>query len=573
VTRAARAARGRRRPVLGFVGIHAGGRTDQPVSQSETLAELFVGAGYDVRTTSSLKWPPLRTLDQIVSILRWRRVDVLVVSVFSGDSFWIAELATRLGRLTGKRLVLFLHGGNLPVFGPQHRDWVERVLRRADLLVAPSAYLADTFRDWGLDVRIIANTLPIEQYEFVAREQARPALLWMRTFYDDYDPLMAVRVVERVAAVHPDVRVTMAGADQGLFAATVAEAGRRGVADRIDFPGYILPEAKATALAEHDIFLNTNVVDNMPVSVIEAAAAGLVPVATSVGGIPALLSDGHDSVLVAPHDDAAMADAVLALLDDPSRFAALSRRARALAEHSSWTAVQARWEQELSLLVPQPRGRRVAVSPGEVSVRDVVDADLGEVARLHGFAFEDSVLAELGQEAVRRNYLWQLHGPHDLTAVAATDGDEVLGFLFGGVFRGSTIGFVKAERWFLVGQVVRHPGVLLRRVGLSRVGLALRLLLRRGGAGAAERPDRVPESSFGVLAIAVDPAAQGRGVGGRLMDEATARARAQGFAAMHLTVHPSNAQALGFYRARGWVELPEPDGSWAGRMTLSLTGG
>lgn len=339
-------------PWLGFVGIHAGSRTDQPVSQNETLANLFEQSGYTVRRSSSIKSPALRTAHQILSILCWRRVDLLVVAVFSGTSFWIAEIATRLGRLTGKRMVLFLHGGNLPVFGPQHRRWVERVFERADLVLAPSEFLAETFRGWGTDVRVIPNVLAIENYPYTHKERARPALLWMRTFHEHYDPLMAVRVLERVAAVHPEVTMTMGGADQGLFAETVAEAQRRGVADRISFPGYMLMDQKVEAFAQHDLFLNTNTVDNMPVSVLEASAAGLVPVATSVGGIPKLLSDGHDSVLVPAGDDEAMAEAVLALLADDDRYARLSANARGLAERSSWPQVRRLWEDELTLLLP-----------------------------------------------------------------------------------------------------------------------------------------------------------------------------------------------------------------------------
>lgn len=207
---------------------------------------------------------------------------------------------------------------------------------------------------------------------------------------------------------------------------------------------------------------------------------------------------------------------------------------------------------------------------GDVTIRDVEEADLGPVARVHKAAFDDSVLGDLGEEAVRRNYEWQLTGPHDLIAVLATDGDDVLGFLFGGVFRGSTIGFVKSQKWYLAGQVLRHPRILLRGVGWNRLRLAARLLARRSPAPQPERPDAVPKRSLGVLVIAVDPAAQGRGVGRRLMAEVAERARAKGFEAMHLTVHPSNQRGVEFYRMLGWSELREPDGGWVGRMTFPL---
>ena len=60
------------------------------------------------------------------------------------------------------------------------------------------------------------------------------------------------------------------------------------------------------------------------------------------------------------------------------------------------------------------------------------------------------------------------------------------------------------------------------------------------------------------------------GVGAALMAEARARAEERSFVGMHLSVHPDNEQALSFYRSLGWTELREPDGSWVGRMTLSL---
>lgn len=344
---------GRRQPVLGFVGIHAGRRRGQPVSQNETLALLFETMGYQVRLTSSVKRPWLRTADQVLSMVRWRDVDAVVVAVFSGPSFWIADFSSLLARWFGrKKVILFMHGGNLPVYGPAHEARVRRVFDRADLLLAPSAYIADVFRPWGYDVRIIPNVLSIDRYRYDRRSAARPALLWMRTFHHHYHPELAIDILARVVAVHPGAILTMGGSDRGLLTATRARAVALGVVDRVRFGGYLDAAAKADAFADHDIFLSTNRIDNMPVSLLEAAASGLVPVATSVGGIPALLTDDQNGVLVEAENADAMADAVLALLTEPDRYARLSAGARALAEESAWPAVHARWRDQLSTLLP-----------------------------------------------------------------------------------------------------------------------------------------------------------------------------------------------------------------------------
>lgn len=335
-------------PEIGFVGIHAGRRPGWPVSQNEVLAGLFEQAGYRVRRASTIRQPVLRTLHHVTAILSWWRVRVLVIAVFSGRSFLMSEVATFLGRLTGKHCVVFLHGGGLPDFAPRHRRRVERVLSRADLVLAPSDYLASTFRSWGYDVAVIPNVLDIDQYDYEPRQSARPTLLWMRTFHPDYNPCMAVRVLARIAESHPKVTMTMGGADHGGLEEARAEADRLGVAERIDFAGYLDMEAKRAAFARHDLFLNTNRVDNMPVSVLEASASGLVPVVTAVGGLPSIITDGENGSLVPSDDDEAMALVVEELLAQPHVFAALSAGARKFAEQCSWPQVRQRWETELA---------------------------------------------------------------------------------------------------------------------------------------------------------------------------------------------------------------------------------
>jgi glycosyltransferase involved in cell wall biosynthesis len=338
-------------PVVAFIGIHAGKRTNQPVSQNETLAALFDRSGYEVRRASAIKRPLFRTLHQILALCTWRRFDVCVIAVFSGRSFWMADYASLLaGKLRHRKVVFFLHGGNLPVYGPEHRAHVMRVFDRADLILAPSDFLADVFRPWGYDVRTIPNVLALERYRYDRRTSARPALMWMRTFHPHYDPLLAVEVLHRVAQVHPGVTMTMGGADHGLLQATKDRAGELGVLGQITFAGYLDAAGKAQAFADHDIFLNTNTVDNMPISVLEASACGLVPVATSVGGIPALLTDGVNSRLVPVGDADAMTAAVLELLEDPEHYRRLAAGARSLAEQSGWSAVLPRWQEELDLL-------------------------------------------------------------------------------------------------------------------------------------------------------------------------------------------------------------------------------
>ncbi|MBU6244233.1 MAG: D-inositol-3-phosphate glycosyltransferase [Actinomycetales bacterium] len=74
---------------------------------------------------------------------------------------------------------------------------------------------------------------------------------------------------------------------------------------------------------------------------VESQACGTPVVAASVGGLRTAVSDGRSGLLVEGHDPADYAQAMLGLLDDPSRLARMSVQARAHAEQFGWSATTA----------------------------------------------------------------------------------------------------------------------------------------------------------------------------------------------------------------------------------------
>ncbi len=105
-----------------------------------------------------------------------------------------------------------------------------------------------------------------------------------------------------------------------------------GLADRVSFPGHVPAE---TALAGLRILVISSVMENAPMSMLEAMARGVPVVATAVGGIPELAPPGT-AVLVPPRDPAALAAAIAALLADPDAARAQAERALAhVREHLS----------------------------------------------------------------------------------------------------------------------------------------------------------------------------------------------------------------------------------------------
>ena len=118
---------------------------------------------------------------------------------------------------------------------------------------------------------------------FRERQAVGPKLLWMRTFEDTHYPEMAVEVLKELRKIYPHACLTMAGQEKELFDPVRRLAASYDLAEAAQFTGFLDMAGKQREFPANDIFLNTNRRDNMPVSVLEAAAFGLPVVATEVG--------------------------------------------------------------------------------------------------------------------------------------------------------------------------------------------------------------------------------------------------------------------------------------------------
>jgi len=314
-------------------------------SVAEELARRLALEGLDVRTTSSRPERIGRALDMIATAYRLRReLDVAVIDVFSGMAFRWAAWTTTVLRGAGVPIVHVLRGGNLPSFARAHPGRVERVLGASAQVVALSAYLAEALGPYARSSQVVPNPIEVSEYPFRLRNVAAPRLVWLRSFHAIYNPTLAPKVLARLADVD-GLHLTMTGADKGdgTRQATLVTARELGVTDRLTVAPPVPKSGVPARLNEGDVFLNTTDVDNVPISVLEAMACGLCVISTSVGGIPYLLEDGVDALLVPPNDPESMAAAVRRVLADPELAARLSRNGREKAASFDWSRTLPAW--------------------------------------------------------------------------------------------------------------------------------------------------------------------------------------------------------------------------------------
>jgi glycosyltransferase involved in cell wall biosynthesis/peptidoglycan/xylan/chitin deacetylase (PgdA/CDA1 family) len=293
--------------------------------------------------------PFLRTvLNQTLyawSLPKLRRVDVVHVFSASFWSFLLAPLpAIAFARLFGRRIVLNYHSGE----AEEHlKNWgllVHPWLRLADEIVVPSQYLRDVFARYGHVSRVVRNVVDTQRFAYRSRAPLRPRLLSTRNLEVNYRVDIVLEAFAHMRRAHPDATLVVAGSGS-------EENRLRRLAEAIGgvtFTGRVDRESMPSLCAASDVFLNASVVDNQPLSLLEAFASGLPVVTTCVGGIGEMVRHGESGLVVPPLDAAAMAAAVDLLLRDADTAARVTRGGLQVVHAHSWAGVRAQWAEVYS---------------------------------------------------------------------------------------------------------------------------------------------------------------------------------------------------------------------------------
>jgi glycosyltransferase involved in cell wall biosynthesis len=270
----------------------------------------------------------------------------LVVKLVSDEVF---ERAAREGRYAGT-LDDFQRerGGARTRLLRATRD---RALRSARHVFCPSAYLRDLALGWGLDltrVSVLANPAP-EIPPLPARDDLRRELGLDRStlvFAGRLGPQKAVDTLLRALVDVPDAELVVAGdgPERGALEELVRTLELDG---RVSFLGAVPRERVLRLFGAAVASVLPSAWENFPHTVVEALAVGCPVIATSVGGVPEVVRDGENGLLVAPGDSQALAQAIARLLSDEALRERLAAAAPGSVAAYSENAVFSRVEDEL----------------------------------------------------------------------------------------------------------------------------------------------------------------------------------------------------------------------------------
>jgi glycosyltransferase involved in cell wall biosynthesis len=253
------------------------------------------------------------------------------------DTFFVI-----IGKLCHVRVVLHMHGGNFDVIYRQNNRFIQGytrwVIGLADAVISVSEEWKERFIDLFPQAFIfpLINCIDVQSFrEHPSVAQNQIAIL---LFIGRIGPLKgAFDLIEALNILYKDgclFQAFLVGPEEreGDFQIGQQLIGKYGLAPVCKQTGAISRATVTELLQKADVFILPSYYEGMPMVILEALSAGLPVIATPVGGIPEVVRENHNGLLVEPGDIGAISKAIETLLANASLRMEMGQRSRKIAE-------------------------------------------------------------------------------------------------------------------------------------------------------------------------------------------------------------------------------------------------
>jgi glycosyltransferase involved in cell wall biosynthesis len=268
----------------------------------------------------------------------FRHVSIVHINTsLNRKAYWRDLAYLVISKALGARVVYQVHGGELPrkffAGSPLLTAFLRRTLRIPDVVVVLAQVELRAYREFVPEQEVVAlpngiDCRPYAGVPTVLSDSSHPMqLVYIGRVAREkglYETLQGLRLAHELGV---DARLVIAG--------TGAEEPRLrryaqalGIANRVCFVGPVFGNDKVKLLSGADAMVLASYSEGLPYALLEAMAAGVPVIATPVGAIPDVVSDGIHGFLVPPRDGKAIAECLAVLAGDREKLSWMSRACR-----------------------------------------------------------------------------------------------------------------------------------------------------------------------------------------------------------------------------------------------------
>ena len=266
-----------------------------------------------------------------------KRPNLVYVHLGSNASLYRESIFIFLAKLFGKKVITHFHAGDVDNYYPFQRKigqkFIQTALGLSDSFIAVSQESAKQLRDitQSQNISVITNAIDTSVFngnkKSLTDERSDDAVRLL--FVGAVGKLKGEKDLIKALALLRDNKPNLKISFLGYGAENLKDYCERfEVGDLVEYLGAVPMNERIEFFRRSDIFVLPTYAEAMPMSVIEAMAAGLPVISTRVGGIPELIEDGVDGILFAPGDVGALAEKISFLLNNKDTRIKIGKKAK-----------------------------------------------------------------------------------------------------------------------------------------------------------------------------------------------------------------------------------------------------
>lgn len=252
---------------------------------------------------------------RFLTTLPW--MDILHVNMAADASFYRKKIFIDTAAFFHKKIVIHEHGGDFKGFyydrnREKGRTVIDRTLNKAQVFLTLSDAWAEFFKPIVRQDKIVVleNAIAIPQQ--CKKEYDNHNLLFLGRLCKEKGISELLEAIPEAAVKYPDVTLYLGG----VWEDDALKEKAQSLSNHIVYLGWIGEEEKAQYMEKCSIFVLPTYFEGQPVSILEAMAKGMAVISTAVGGIPQILQNEKEGILIPPKDAGRLCDSICTLIDN-----------------------------------------------------------------------------------------------------------------------------------------------------------------------------------------------------------------------------------------------------------------
>ena len=271
-----------------------------------------------------------KAINELLFRYNKREIKIVHIHTASYRSFWRKAVFVYLSKLINKKVVLHIHGAEFKKFAAIHYKLIRKVLLKCDKIVV----LSKSWKEWFEtefdinDVIIINNIIETPKTSIESKcVNEKLIVLFLGEIGKRkgiYDLLEALTKYKELYG--NNIQLIIGG--NGEVEKVKSYILEKHLKDIVEYKGWVSGNDKVHLLNSADIFVLPSYNEGLPISILEAMGYGIPVITTPVGGIPEVIIDGENGLLVSPGDVDGLFNAILELAKDTSLRKKMSESSR-----------------------------------------------------------------------------------------------------------------------------------------------------------------------------------------------------------------------------------------------------